>query len=423
MPNLKFALRTLFKTPFVTIVAIVSLALGIGANAAIFSLFNQLLMKPLPVPEPMRLVNLSAPGPKPGSQNCSQAGDCETVFSYLMFRDLEKVQTPFTGIAAHLSFGANLSARGQTQDAEGMLVSGSYFSVLGLNPAIGRLLTPDDDRAPGESHVVVLGYTYWQTRFGADPGVLGQPLIVNGQTMTIVGVAPKGFDGTTLGVKPKVYAPITMRGFSQPSKAFDNRRNYWAYLFARLKPGVSIEQARTAMATPYHSIVNDVEVPLQKGMSPQTLARFQAKPILIEPGSRGQSSVSREAKAPLTLLLGVTGVRAADRLREHREPAAGARRGTRRRDGDPAVDRRGTRTARAAAARRVVPAGDLRRHRRPGRRAVDAEPDGRAAAGAGGRDRDARRSIRSSCCSRRRWRSAPGCSSGCSRRCTARARI
>ncbi len=306
MPNLKFAFRTLFRTPFVTIVAIVSLALGIGANAAIFSLFNQLLLKPLPVPEPARLVNLSAPGPKPGSQNCSQAGDCETVFSYLMFRDLEKVQTPFTGIAAHLSFGANLSARGQTQDAEGMLVSGSYFPVLGLNPAVGRLLTPDDDRAPGESHVVVLGYTYWQTRFGGDPAVVGQPLIVNGQTMTIVGVAPKGFDGTTIGVKPKVYAPITMRGFSQLSKAFDNRRNYWMYLFARLKPGVSIEQARTAMATPYHTIINDVEAPLQTNMSPQTMARFQAKPILLEPGSRGQSNVTREAKAPLTLLLGVT---------------------------------------------------------------------------------------------------------------------
>ncbi len=293
MPNLKFALRTLFKTPFVTIVAIVSLALGIGANAAIFSLFNQLLMKPLPVPEPMRLVNLAAPGPKPGSQNCSQAGDCETVFSYPMFRDLEKVADAVHRHRRAPARSAPTSARaGQTQDGEGMLVSGSYFPVLGLTPAIGRLLTPDDDRAPGESHVVVLGYTYWQTRFGADPAVLGQPLIVNGQTMTIVGVAPKGFDGTTLGVKPKIYAPITMRGFSQPSKAFDNRRNYWAYLFARLKPGVSIEQARTAMATPYHTIVNDVEAPLQKGMSPQTMARFQAKPILLEPGSRGQSSVS-----------------------------------------------------------------------------------------------------------------------------------
>src|SRR4029077_4679668 len=119
-------------------------------------------------------------------------------------------------------------------------------------------------------------------------------------------VAPKGFDGTTLGLKPKVYAPITMRGFSQPSKAFDNRRNYWAYVFARLKPGISIEQARIALATPYHAIINDVEAPLQKGMSEQTLARFKAKPLLVEPGSRGQSTVSREAKAPLTLLLGVT---------------------------------------------------------------------------------------------------------------------
>ena len=127
MPNLRFALRTLFKTPFVTIVAIVSLALGIGANAAIFSLFNQILLKPLPVLEPVRLVNLAAPGPKPGSTSCSQAGDCDTVFSYPMFRDLEKIQTPFTGIAAHLPFGANLAARGPTENAEGLLVSGSYF--------------------------------------------------------------------------------------------------------------------------------------------------------------------------------------------------------------------------------------------------------------------------------------------------------
>jgi hypothetical protein len=119
MLNLKFALRTLFKTPFVTIVAIVSLALGIGANAAIFSLFNQMLLRPLPVPEPDRLVNLAAPGPKPGGTSCGQAGGCDEVFSYPMFRDLEKVQTVFTALGAHVSFGANLSARGQTQNGEG----------------------------------------------------------------------------------------------------------------------------------------------------------------------------------------------------------------------------------------------------------------------------------------------------------------
>src|SRR5262245_24498839 len=140
MLNLKFALRTLFKTPFVTVVAIVSLALGIGANAAIFSLFSPLLLTPLNVPEPSALVNLSAPGPQPGSTSCIQAGSCDTVFSYAMFRDLERVQTPFTGIAAHVTFGANIAARGQTESAEGLLVSGGYFPVLQLRPAIGRLL-------------------------------------------------------------------------------------------------------------------------------------------------------------------------------------------------------------------------------------------------------------------------------------------
>jgi len=306
MLNLKFALRTLFKTPFVTVVAIVSLALGIGANAAIFSLFNQMLLRPLPVPEPDRLVNLAVPGPKPGSTSCGQAGDCDAVFSYQMFRDLEKAQTVFTSLGAHVAFGANLSARGQTQNAEALLVSGGYFPTLGVKPAIGRLLGPEDDRTIGESHVVVLSHAYWQSRFGLDPAVLNQSIIVNGQTMTIVGVAERGFDGTTLGLKPRLYAPITMRGFSQPFKGFDNRRSYWAYVFARLKPGVSIDQAKTALGTQYHAIVNDVEVSLQKGMSPQTLERFKAKPLLLEPGSHGQSSVSSEAKAPILLLFGVT---------------------------------------------------------------------------------------------------------------------
>src|SRR5437867_12487377 len=145
MINLKVALRTLFKTPFVTIIAIVSLALGIGANAAIFSLFNQMLLRALPVQEPDRLVNLSAPGPKPGSHSCNEAGDCDAVFSYPMFRDLEYSQTVFTGIAAHRLFSANLAARGQTLNGEGMLVSGSYFPVLGVQPELGRLLGAGDD--------------------------------------------------------------------------------------------------------------------------------------------------------------------------------------------------------------------------------------------------------------------------------------
>jgi predicted permease len=307
MLNLKFALRTLFKTPFVTVVAIVSLALGIGANAAIFSLFNQMLLRPLPVQEPSALVNLSAPGPKPGSNSCNTTGDCDSVFSYPMFRDLEKSQTVFTGIAAHRIFGANLAYAKQTINGQGMLVSGSYFPVLGLQPALGRLIGPGDDPAPGESHVVVLGHTYWQRQFGSDPSVVNQSMIVNGQTMTIIGVAPRGFDGTTLGVRPHVYVPITMRGTMNPGwNGFDNRRSYSTYLFARLKPGVSIEQAHAAMNTLYRGIINDVEVPLQKGMSDQTLARFKVKQIGVVAGGHGQSNVTREARAPLNLLLGVT---------------------------------------------------------------------------------------------------------------------
>jgi predicted permease len=309
MLNLRFALRTLFKTPFVTIVAIVSLALGIGANAAIFSMFNQMLLRPLPVPEPERLVNLAAPGPKPGSQQCNQAGGCDEVFSYPMFRDLERVQTVFTTIAAHRLFGANLAYRGQTMSGDGLLVSGSYFPVLGVRPAIGRLLTPEDDRAVGESHVVVLSHAYWRTRFDANPGVLNDTLIVNGRTMTIVGVAPRGFDGTTLGSRPQVFVPITMRGYMYPGfNGFHVRRSYWAYLFARLRPGVSIEQARSAINGQYRGIINEVEAPLQSGMSDQTMQRFKTKEIRVVEGARGQSSVHREAKTPLWLLLGVTGL-------------------------------------------------------------------------------------------------------------------
>jgi len=308
MGSLKFALRTLFKSPFVTIVAILSLALGIGANTAIFSLYNQMLLRPLPVQRPGELVNFKAPGPKPGNNSCGQPGDCDEVFSFPMFRDLEKAQTVFTGIAAHVPFGANLSAKGQTLNSEGVFVSGSYFQVLGVQPALGRLFTAEDSQTVGEPHIVVLSHSYWQTRFTGDPNIIGQPLTVNGQAMTIVGVAPHGFDGTTIGVTPRVYVPMTMRGVVQDgtSQSQENRRSYWAYLFARLKPGVTIEQARAAINVPYKAIINDVEAPLQAGMSEQTMARFRSKLVELWPGTHGQSNITPVARVPLTMLMGVT---------------------------------------------------------------------------------------------------------------------
>ena len=309
MRHLTLAFRTLFKTPFVTGIAVVSLALGIGANAAIFSLFDQIQLRPLPVPEPNQLVNLAAPGPKPGSQWCGQAGDCDEIFSYSMFRDLERTQTVFTGLAAHLAFGVSLSYRDQATTGDGMYVSGSYFPTLGLRPALGRLLVPADDQSIGTNYVTVLGHGYWRSHFGSDPAVLGRPLRVNGQTMTIVGVAPQDFQGTTLGVRPLVFVPITMRGGLEPGfRGFENRRDYWAYLFGRLKPGVSLAQARAGLNAVYHPIVTDVEAPLQKGISDQMMTQFRAKQVVVTPGSRGQSRMHRDAQAPLLMLFGVTAI-------------------------------------------------------------------------------------------------------------------
>lgn len=308
MLHLKLAFRTLFKTPFVTGVAILSLALGIGANAAIFSMFDQLLLRPLPVPNPGELVNLSAPGPNPGSQSCNQAGECDQVWSYPMFQDLEKAQKVLTGVAAHRGFGASLSYKGEPLTGEGSFVSGLYFSVLNLRPTIGRLISPADNETIGGHFVAVLSYSYWAAHFGSDPGVLGQTITVNGKQMEIVGVAPKGFEGTTLGSRPLVFVPIVMRGILEGDNRFENRRTYWAYLFGRLKPGVSRKQAATALNGIYHPIITDVEAPLQDGMSEKTMARFKAKEVKVEPGQKGQSSIHDRARTPLYLLFGVTAI-------------------------------------------------------------------------------------------------------------------
>ena len=309
MYTLKHALRTLAKSPFVTAVAIVSLALGIGANAAIFSLFNQMLLRPLPVREPQRLVNLSAPGPKPGSTSCNQAGDCEEVFSYSMFRDLERTQTMFAGLAAHRLFGANVAFRKQTLNGEGMLVSGAYFPTLGVSPTLGRLIGPSDDASVGGHPVVVLSYRFWEAQLGSDRSVLDQTIVVNGRSFTIIGVGPQSFSGTTLGSEPRLFVPLTMRAAlgSDPAD-FERRNAYSLYLFARLKPGSDLTRAAKGINALYRPILNDVEAPQQEGMSDATMARFKAREIVLAPGALGQSSVHRQAKLPLILLLSITAI-------------------------------------------------------------------------------------------------------------------
>ena len=308
MNHFTLALRMLRKTPFVTAVAVASLALGIGANAAIYSIFDQLLLQQLPVNAPRELVNFSVPGPKPGSTSCNQAGSCEDVFSYAMYRDLERQQTGFSGIAGHVQFGGNLAVDGEAMTVDGMYVTGSYFGVLGLAPSLGRLIQPADDEPVGTHFVAVLSHDFWQNRFGGDRSVIGKSVVVNGRSLSVVGVAPAGFRGTTLGAEPDLFVPVSVRWpMSALTNTFDDRRNYWLYAFGRLKPGMSMEQAGTQLNSVYRNVLAAVEAPLQQGMSDATMKLFRAKQVELSNGARGQTSIHREARTPILLLFSITG--------------------------------------------------------------------------------------------------------------------
>jgi predicted permease len=303
--DVRFCLRGFARRPLFAFVVVATLAVGIGINVAIVSIYDQVLVRPLPVANPHELVNLASPGPKQGSASANSGGTGDEIFSYPMFRDLERVAGPFAGIAAHRIVSANLSFAGDTIAGEGMLVSGAYFSLLGVRPAVGRLLDADDDRVVGEAEAVVLSHAYWQSAFGRDAGVVGRTLVVNGKPLTIVGVVPEGFHGTTMGARPQVFVPITFRwlGGDNAFPNHDSRNSYWAYLFARLKPGTSLEQAAAAINGPYRTIINEVEAPLLEDFSEQALERFRARTIVLAPGERGQSSIDDTARTPLTILL------------------------------------------------------------------------------------------------------------------------
>jgi putative ABC transport system permease protein len=306
--NVRLAFRSIRTHPGLSVVVIVMLAFGIGATTALFSLFHQILMQPLNVPEPERLVNLSSSAPRWGSSSCGLTGGCKYAFSYRMFRDLEAQQKPFTGIAAYRDFRANVGWRDQTLSAGGAMVSGRYFPVLALQPVVGRLIDPRDEPKLGESAVVVISHDYWQTRFGSNPDVVNQTLIVNGQPLTIIGVAPAGFSGTTTGLRPQIFVPLTLAWTVRPTAArnYDDRRAYWLYLFARLNPNVSVEQASADINGLFTGFVKEFDVPLNKNMDKDVMEQFANQRLTLEPGARGQTMIPENNEQALRLLLGIT---------------------------------------------------------------------------------------------------------------------
>jgi predicted permease len=310
MRNLTLAFRSLSRTPIVTTVAALSLGFGIGSNAAIYSIYHRMLRQDLRVPQPERLVNLSAPGPKQGGTSCGSAGSCDDVISYPMFRDLERAKpASLASFVGHRDFGANVSYERRSSAEQGYFVSGGYFSTLGVRPALGRLLTPIDDQTAGANPVVVLGYHYWELKLGADSSVVGKTFVVNGQPQTIVGVSQKDFEGTTYGQRPAFFAPLAMASALGPpmERRIDDRRAHWIYAFGRLAPGATIQQAHAALNAVYSPIVNEVEAPLQRSMRDSVMKQFRAKQLVLRDGRRGQSDWL-DAKTPLFLLFAITGL-------------------------------------------------------------------------------------------------------------------
>jgi predicted permease len=300
--DLRYAIRTLLKTPAFTLVVVITLGLGIGANAAIFSLTDQLLLRLLPVKDPQQLVMFENPGPFQGRTNN------DNTFSYPMYRDFRDRNTVFDGVIASFRTSLTLTVDGQAERVDGELISGNYFDVLGVHPIAGRALTPDDDRVANGSQAAMISYGYWMRRFAGDRSVVNRAVALNGHPMTIVGIAPPGFFGISIGQSADVLVPVTLKAQMTPTwDDLENRRSRWLVLMARLKPGVPVAQAEAGMNVLYRQI-NELEVKALEGSSAKTRERFLAKHLFVKSGAKGPSDLRREFSTPIVVLMGMVGL-------------------------------------------------------------------------------------------------------------------
>jgi predicted permease len=302
--DVRYGFRVLAKSPGFTAIAVLTLALGIGANTAIFSLLNQILLRKLPVRNSEQLVVLKSPGPKRG--HVWSDGDDSEIFSYPLYKGLAKNGSVFNGVIAKFEFPASLADHGQTDRASGELVTGNYFETLGVRPALGRLLTPEDDQTQGAHPVAVLSHGYWKQHFGGDPSVLNRTVLINNTEMTIVGVAQAGFAGIQVGQSPDLFVPMMMKGQMTPLRSgLDDWNDSFLAVLARLKPGVSMKQAEAAVSTEYHPLLEQqLEHLANKGDNVRGKERdqFLNKKILLVSGAQGRLTVQRDSGPALMAL-------------------------------------------------------------------------------------------------------------------------
>jgi putative ABC transport system permease protein len=298
--DIRYGLRMLGKNPGFTAIAVLTLALGIGANTAIFSLMNQVLLRRLPVQNPGELVVLHNPGLKTG--HVSSDGDDSESFSYPMYKGLRDGGASVASLMGRWSFSASLASQGQTERGRAELVTGTYFEVLGVGPAIGRVFSQDDDRVPGGHPLAVLSYNYWTRRFGGDPSVLNKTVLINNVAMTIVGVSRAGFTGIQVGQTPDVFVPMAMASqMTFDPEALTGWNNYWMKVLARRKPGVSDLQATTTLNAAYHPLLEE-QVAKITNFNEQKRQTFVSKKIELEPGARGRGVVQRDSGSQLIIL-------------------------------------------------------------------------------------------------------------------------
>ena len=308
LPDLRYAIRTFRKSPVFVVVAVLSLAFGIGANTAIFTLVDQVLLRLLPVKDPQQLVLLWGRGPHYGSNNGRYK------LSYPMYEDFRDHNQVFSGMFCRWETSMSVSSDGRTERVDGELVSGTYFPVLGVGPALGRLFTAEDDKTSGGAPYAVLSYRYWLSRYAGNPGVIGKKLIVNGHPLSIIGVSQAGFDGTDPGKSPQIRVPVMMKAEMDALGAsfdynFKSRRGRWVNVFGRMKPGVTELQAKAALQPFFHQMLEmEVREKDFARAAPETRQRFLTMWIDLLPASKGDSELRRQFSSALLVLTAIVGL-------------------------------------------------------------------------------------------------------------------
>ena len=305
--DLRYAVRQLRKNPGFTLVAVITLALGIGANTGIFTVVNGLLLKMMPVKEPQQLVVVGDPTRASQRSNGTPRLD---VFSYPLYKELRDRNSVFSGLCAaasdhHLEVDAG---QGQFPDEKitGRMVSGNYFSVLGLEPAAGRLFSDADDTAENANPVVVLGFEYWQRKFALSPSIVGRDIRLNGYPFTVVGIAPAGFDGDVVGERMALFVPLSMQPEIVRGRHWRNSGNLsWLSLIGRLRPRMTPAQAEADMNLVFQqSLKSDYGAAL----SADDRSAVHDAHINVSAGGGGISDLRGDYRTPLLLLMGIVGL-------------------------------------------------------------------------------------------------------------------